>query len=170
MSAFNVSKCFSFSTIFFHHYINLAQSLHIPHLSLKFSFDSIFLLFLCLYIQTPHCVIYHRIYFMTFNHQLYLILIVSVNHVAFFHNKKLLCLTVFSFFPFFKKHVVTPSWRTAYLYKESDFITHFFCLLTELLSNLKNKLILMDSHCCLHPRRWPVRGCEIKFFIKLSNE
>lgn len=35
---------------------------------------------------------------------------------------------------------------------------------------LKNKQILTDSWRSLPPPRWSLRGCEIKFFIQLSNE
>lgn len=35
---------------------------------------------------------------------------------------------------------------------------------------LKNKQILKASQCSLPPRRWSLKGCEIKFFIQLSNE
>ena len=68
-------------------------------------------------------------------------------------------------------YVITPHGRrSAYLLKASVFIAHFFCLLTDFLSTLRNKPIPMDSHGSLLPCRWPLRGCEIKFFIQLSSE
>lgn len=66
--------------------------------------------------------------------------------------------------------VVTTSWKAPYLCQESVFITHFFCLLPDLLSNSQEQTDSKASQCSLPPRRWSLRGCEIKFFIQLSNE
>lgn len=66
--------------------------------------------------------------------------------------------------------VVTTSWKAPYLCQESVFIAHFFCLLPDLLSNSQEQTDSKASQCSLPPRRWSLRGCEIKFFIQLSNE
>lgn len=102
---------------------------------------------------------------MPFHYRLCLIL--SVNScIIILHNKKFLCLTdFFSSSFFFHKVIQTEDLLIC--------IKHLSLVLISLLTyylTLRNKLILMDSHCSLLPCRWPLRGCEIKFFMQLSNE
>lgn len=67
-------------------------------------------------------------------------------------------------------YVVSPSWKAAYLCKESVFIAHFFRLFSDLLSNAQEQTGSNGLQCSLPPCRWSLRGCEIRFFMQLSNE
>lgn len=127
-----------------------------------------FLLFFGLCIQPP-CVIYYRVYY-DFSSSACLILTSSVHSwMAILLSKKFLCLTVcFAFFLFYvlllqAEDLLIFTGHLSLLLMSSIYLLTYYL-------TLRNKLILMDSHCSLLPCRWPLRGCEIKFFMQLSNE